>query len=48
GRHSLWPSFVDVPAGWTAVRPAGTRQECLEHVARHWTDAPSPLPAAAA
>ncbi|MEV4442400.1 MbtH family protein [Streptomyces sp. NPDC049577] len=38
GQHSLWPSFTDVPAGWTAVHGPGTRQECLDYVEENWTD----------
>ncbi|MET9927370.1 MULTISPECIES: MbtH family protein [unclassified Streptomyces] len=38
GQHSLWPSFVEVPAGWTVVHPEDTRQACLDHVERNWTD----------
>lgn len=38
GRHSLWPSFADVPAGWAVARGAGTRQACLDYVASHWTE----------
>ncbi|MGC4894864.1 MbtH family protein [Micromonospora sp. DT31] len=38
GQHSLWPSFVDVPAGWVVRHPADTRQACLDHIDRHWTD----------
>ncbi|MCM2430823.1 MbtH family protein [Streptomyces sp. RKAG337] len=38
GQHSLWPDFVDVPAGWTvAYGPAG-RQECQEYTETNWTD----------
>ncbi|MCM2416958.1 MbtH family protein [Streptomyces sp. RKAG293] len=38
GQHSLWPDFVDVPAGWTvAYGPAG-RQECQEYTEASWTD----------
>lgn len=38
GQYSLWPTFVDVPAGWsTAFGPAG-RQECLDHIESAWTD----------
>ncbi|MFB6891326.1 MbtH family protein [Kitasatospora sp. NPDC056327] len=38
GQHSLWPSFAEVPAGWTTgFGPAG-RQECLDHVEATWTD----------
>jgi len=37
GQHSLWPSFVDIPAGWTRVA-TGTRQECFDYSESHWTD----------
>jgi MbtH protein len=38
GQHSLWPSFVDVPAGWTIVLGSVPRDEALEYVETHWTD----------
>ncbi|MFE7123179.1 MbtH family protein [Streptomyces sp. NPDC057617] len=38
GQHSLWPDFVDIPAGWTRVHGPGGRQECLDYVESHWTD----------
>ncbi|MEV5593672.1 MbtH family protein [Streptomyces sp. NPDC052496] len=38
GRHSLWPSFAEVPAGWTVAHGADTRDACLAHVEEHWTD----------
>lgn len=38
GQHSLWPAFVDVPAGWTVAHPAATRQACLDYIDEHWTD----------
>jgi MbtH protein len=37
-QHSLWHAFNDVPAGWTVVHEADTRQNCLDYVTRHWTD----------
>lgn len=37
-QYSLWPAFVDVPAGWRIVHPQGTRQECLDYIEEHWTD----------
>lgn len=37
-QHALWPAFADLPAGWTVVLPATSRQACLDHVERHWTD----------
>ncbi|MFI0348967.1 MbtH family protein [Actinomadura sp. 9N407] len=38
GQHSLWPSFAEVPAGWTVAKDEDTRQACLDHIAEHWTD----------
>ncbi|MGH4022104.1 MAG: MbtH family protein [Pseudonocardiaceae bacterium] len=38
GQYSLWPTFADVPAGWTVVHGAGSRQSCLDYVEEHWTD----------
>ncbi|MEU5210160.1 MbtH family protein [Streptomyces sp. NPDC020742] len=38
GQHSLWPSFAEVPAGWTVAHGPAPRQECLDHVERNWTD----------
>jgi MbtH protein len=38
GQYSLWPTFIDVPAGWRSVRPADSRQNCLDHIEENWTD----------
>lgn len=38
GQHSLWPTFVDVPAGWRVVHNSDTRSACLEYIERNWTD----------
>lgn len=38
GQHSLWPSFVEVPAGWTCVVPETDRQSCLDYINENWTD----------
>ncbi|MFD4585868.1 MbtH family protein [Streptomyces sp. NPDC058434] len=37
-QHSLWPDFVDVPAGWRAVHGPASRQACLDWIEAHWTD----------
>jgi len=37
-QYSLWPSFREVPAGWTAVGPRGKRKECLDWIEENWTD----------
>ncbi len=39
-QYSLWPSFSDVPGGWTVVfGDTGTdRASCLDHIEKNWTD----------
>jgi len=37
-QYSIWPVGTDLPAGWQVAGPTGTREECLDHIARHWTD----------
>ncbi|MFE2477896.1 MbtH family NRPS accessory protein [Streptomyces sp. NPDC059389] len=38
GQHSLWPSFGEVPGGWTVVLEETTRDACLEFIEANWTD----------
>jgi MbtH protein len=38
GQHSIWPDAIVVPAGWTTVRRADTRQNCLTYINENWTD----------
>jgi MbtH protein len=38
GQCSLWPSFREVPAGWSAAGPSGGRQLCLDWIEKNWTD----------
>jgi len=38
GQHSLWPTFIDVPKGWTIIHKADTRAACLDFINRNWTD----------
>jgi uncharacterized protein YbdZ (MbtH family) len=45
GQHSLWPTFREVPAGWSTSGPTGRRQDCLNWIDGHWTDMrPKTLP----
>jgi MbtH protein len=37
-QHSLWPTFVAVPAGWRVVFGEATRATCLHYVDEAWTD----------
>jgi MbtH protein len=38
GQYSLWPTFVDVPDGWTIAHEADTRSACLSFIEENWTD----------
>ncbi|MQY09517.1 MbtH family protein [Actinomadura macrotermitis] len=38
GQHSLWPSFAEVPAGWTVAKAEDTRQACVAYIDQNWTD----------
>jgi MbtH protein len=38
GQHSLWPSFIEVPQGWTIVHKSDSRAACLEFINKNWTD----------
>jgi MbtH protein len=37
-QHSLWPTFIDVPAGWRVALGESRRADCLAYVEEHWTD----------
>ncbi|MER5865039.1 MbtH family protein [Kitasatospora sp. NPDC002040] len=37
-QHSLWPEFVEVPAGWDPVHGPSGRESCLEYVNANWVD----------
>jgi MbtH protein len=37
-QYSIWPTFRDVPSGWTPVGTKGKRKECLDWIEVHWTD----------
>ena len=38
GQHSLWPTGLPIPAGWTSIVPAGSKAECMAYVDANWTD----------
>ncbi len=37
-QHSLWPTFAEVPVGWTKVFGEDDREACLAYVEENWTD----------
>jgi MbtH protein len=38
GQYSLWPAFIEIPAGWRVAHPHDNRQACLDYINQHWTD----------
>jgi MbtH protein len=38
GQHSLWPAFVEVPAGWRAALAESSRDSALAYIEENWTD----------
>ncbi|WP_328901604.1 MULTISPECIES: MbtH family protein [unclassified Streptomyces] len=38
GQHSLWPSFAEVPAGWTTALGESDRAAALAYIEANWTD----------
>lgn len=37
-QYSIWPTELDVPAGWTTVGRTGTQAECVGYIDEVWTD----------
>lgn len=37
-QYSLWPADTNPPPGWFVAGPAGSKADCLAHIARVWTD----------
>ncbi|NRQ35521.1 MbtH family NRPS accessory protein [Nonomuraea sp. NN258] len=37
-QYSIWPADRDNPSGWHDAGFSGTKDECLEHIERVWTD----------
>ena len=37
-QYSIWPADRALPPGWSDTGAGGTRDDCLAHIARVWTD----------
>jgi uncharacterized protein YbdZ (MbtH family) len=37
-QYSIWPEYRDMPPGWTEVGVRGTKDACLDHIEKVWTD----------
>ncbi|MEY9963329.1 uncharacterized protein YbdZ (MbtH family) [Streptacidiphilus sp. MAP12-16] len=37
-QHSLWPHWIQVPAGWSVAFGEQSREDCLAYIEANWTD----------
>lgn len=37
-QYSIWPTELVIPAGWREVGVSGTKEDCLAHIEKVWTD----------
>ncbi|SEQ79784.1 MbtH protein [Lentzea xinjiangensis] len=37
-QYALWPAHKDNAPGWRDADATGTKDECLAHIGRVWTD----------
>lgn len=37
-QYSIWPAKKEIPAGWKAVGPSGSKQEVSAYIDKNWTD----------
>ena len=38
GQFSLWPSSIDIPAGWHIAHGETDRRSCLNYIDLHWPE----------
>jgi uncharacterized protein YbdZ (MbtH family) len=38
GQYSLWPEFIEIPAGWFRQHGPNTKAVCLAYIEQNWTD----------
>jgi MbtH protein len=38
GQYSIWLNHREIPKGWTATGFSGSKEECLAHIDKVWTD----------
>jgi MbtH protein len=37
-QYSVWPTELELPAGWRKVGVTGSKSDCLQHIEKVWTD----------
>jgi uncharacterized protein YbdZ (MbtH family) len=38
GQYSLWPNFIEIPAGWFTKHGPDAKAACLAYIEQNWTD----------
>ncbi|ONI78086.1 MbtH family protein [Actinosynnema sp. ALI-1.44] len=38
GQYSIWFADRELPSGWTAEGPNGSKKQCLDYIEKVWTD----------
>jgi MbtH protein len=37
-QYSIWPTYKELPLGWSEGGPTGSKAECLAYIETAWTD----------
>jgi MbtH protein len=37
-QYSIWPTGLEIPAGWREAGVSGSKSDCLAHISRVWSD----------
>ncbi len=37
-QYSIWPDDMALPGGWSEAGVTGSKDECLAHILRPWTE----------
>ena len=37
-QYSIWPSYKEVPGGWSTVGEIGNKEKCLSYIKEVWID----------
>jgi MbtH protein len=37
-QYSIWPAHKELPLGWCEAGKTGSKDECLDHIEKIWTD----------
>ena len=37
-QYSIWPQHKEIPLGWQAEGVTGSKDQCLDHIEKVWTD----------